>query len=259
MSKKQYIKYKDCHKTINGIEYKMCKECFNWFEMNEENFKVQPSQKDGYSQRCRECQEKYNHNNYMKNREKRIEASKKWRLEHPDKVEEYWRRQNDKKDPDRILYKRHAAKLSRDRGHVKRWWNEHPERVKYYQEKRQHKNHKINKNEWENCKKYFNYECAYCGLPLSEHCFTRKGETKLCDFHKEHVDHQGLDDLSNCVPACLNCNSCKWEFPLEMWYNENNERYLQKRYDKIIKWITEDYKQYQEEYIPKRKYNKKTS
>lgn len=258
MSKKKYIKYEDCHDTIEGIEYKMCKKCLVWFVMNERFFKVQPGQKDGFSSKCRSCQEEYNHNRYMRNREKEIANSKKWQAENPDKVEKYWRKQNEERNPHRIKYKREQAKLSRERGHVKRWCQENPDRVKFYMDKRQHKNHKINKTEWNNCKKYFNYTCAYCGLHISEHYYTRNGITKLGDFHKEHVDNEGLDDLSNCVPSCRSCNDRKWKFPLEMWYNEDNERYSQERYDKIIQWITEDYKQYVEEYIHKRKYTKRS-
>jgi hypothetical protein len=258
MGKIEYVKYQDCHKVLNGIEQKRCKDCKAWFVMNKDNFREQSSRKDGFCDRCNTCQAKYNHEYYMKTRDKQISSSKKWRLEHPEKVEEYWRRQNNNGDIDRILYKRHLAKLSREKGCVKRWCQENPDRVKFYFEKRQHKNHKLNKSEWINCKKYFDNKCAYCGLSLSEHYFTRNGVTKLGDFHKEHVDHEGQDDLSNCVSSCGSCNNKKWKFPLEMWYNKQNIIYSQERYDKIIQWITTDYKQFIEEYVPKRK-NKKTS
>ena len=80
----------------------------------------------------------------------------------------------------------------------------------------------------EELKKYFNNECAYCGLPLSEHYFTRKGVTKLGDFHKEHVDHEGLNDLSNCVPSCSECNSEKNKKIFEKWM-EMNKMEMNKR------------------------------
>jgi len=32
--------------------------------------------------------------------------------------------------------------------------------------KRYHKKHKISNKEWLDCKKYFNYQCAYCGISL---------------------------------------------------------------------------------------------
>jgi hypothetical protein len=38
------------------------------------------------------------------------------------------------------------------------------------------------------------------------------------------------------------CNSKKWAFTLEEWYNEENENYDKERLHKIIKWLEEDYK-----------------
>ena len=115
-------------------------------------------------------------------------------------------------------------------------------KVKEYSRYRsQHKKHKITKQEWEMCKKYFNYECAYCGLPLSEHYYTRNGITKNGDFHKEHVDHEGNNGLSNCVPSCGSCNSSKWKSELNEWYNINNPKYSEERYNKIMQWLNGDW------------------
>ena len=127
---------------------------------------------------------------------------------------------------------------------MRNWRINNKEKIKTYYEERQHKNHKISKIEWEACKEYFNYEYAYCGLPIEEHIIKFKGKLKQGDFHKEHVDYDGANDLSNCVPSCKICNSSKHKYTLEEWYNENNSNYTKGRYDKIIKWINEDYKQY---------------
>ncbi len=100
--------------------------------------------------------------------------------------------------------------------------------------------HSISNEEWEDCKKYFNYECAYCGLSVKDHYITFNEEERLGDFHKEHVDHEGENDLSNCVPSCKSCNSRKWEHDFNEWYTENNEVYSIERLSKIIKWLEED-------------------
>jgi 5-methylcytosine-specific restriction endonuclease McrA len=100
--------------------------------------------------------------------------------------------------------------------------------------------------EWESCKKYFDDSCAYCGLHISEHFNNYKGKMRWTDLHKEHVDDDGANDLSNCIPSCQSCNSQKWNFEFEEFYNTNNENYDQERYDKIIKWLNEDYKQFQQ-------------
>lgn len=140
---------------------------------------------------------------------------------------------------------------------LERFYENHPEKHREYGDKHKAKEHKISKAEWENNKKYFDYKCAYCGLPLEEHWITRKGVKKLGDFHKEHVDHFGSGDLSNCVPSCRECNSYKWEFEFENWYNEKNPRYIKEKHDKIIKWTTEDYELYIEEKKPRKPYTKR--
>lgn len=259
MAKKKHITYKDCHKIENNIEYKMCKECLLWFKMDEDNFKVQPSQKDGFSHRCRGCQEAYNHEHYMENREKQIEAAQKRQEEYKDELKIYYKERY-QKQKDAFLYrarKRRVEKKEEIKITAKEYYKNNPDKFIEYNQNRQHKNHKITKQEWDNCKRYFNNTCAYCGLPLSEHYYTRKGITKLGDFHKEHVDHEGDNDLSNCVPSCGSCNDHKWKFKFDVWYNEENEKFSQERYDKIIKWLEEDYEQYKEPEKPKRQYIRK--
>jgi len=72
-------------------------------------------------------------------------------------------------------------------------------------------------------------------------------------FHKEHVDHEGYNDVRNCVPACTNCNSTKKEKTIEHLFNINIiSTFTQDKYDKIMLWCEEDYKQYIEEKPPYR-------
>jgi hypothetical protein len=66
----------------------------------------------------------------------------------------------------------------------------------------------------------------------------------LSDFHKEHIDDDGANDLSNCVPSCKLCNSYKHQYIFDDWYNKNNPNFNQDRLNKIIKWLNEDYKLY---------------
>lgn len=80
----------------------------------------------------------------------------------------------------------------------------------------------------------------------------------MYDLHREHVDDDGSADLDNCVPSCQSCNSEKHTSTLDDWYNSSNYKFEQWRYDKIIKWITEDYKKYIEDKPAKRKYTRKS-
>jgi 5-methylcytosine-specific restriction endonuclease McrA len=131
-----------------------------------------------------------------------------------------------------------SSKKVREKGTVKKWRQskEGKERCKVYNLNRRHKNHDITEIEWLLCKEYFNNSCAYCGMILEEH-----KEIFNQDLHKEHKDDNGSNDLSNCIPGCKNCNSQKWKFEFDEWYNENNSVYTKERYDKIIQWLNSDY------------------
>lgn len=135
------------------------------------------------------------------------------------------------------------------REYKKDWRNGNPAKTKVYSLNRIIKKHEISEEQWIACKNYFGNKCAYCGLPIEEHYYTRRGITKLGDFHKEHKDDDGANDLSNCLPSCGDCNSSKRSNKFDIWYNPNSKRrggkiYTEERYNKIIKWLTKDYKQY---------------
>lgn len=147
----------------------------------------------------------------------------------------------------RIKQDRENSKRRRENGKQLEWQRNNKDKVnKHNINRKLHKKHDITDEEWENCKNYFNYRCAYCGLPIEEHWIRYKGQLKLSDFHREHVDHNGSNDLSNCIPACKECNSSKHDKVLEYWYKPNNELwctvYSYERLQKIYKWLNEDYK-----------------
>lgn len=224
--------YEDTHKTVEGVEYKLCKgNCGEWYPMNEDYFyKAKANKTDGYYTYCKKCATKKALNNRNKNRDENLAKMRVY-------GREYMRR------PDRKIKQRENSKNMRKKGVYKSWVNKNKDKIKQYRiNKSMHHSHSITKEEWNKCKEYFNNECAYCGLPIVEHYITYKGQRKLSDFHKEHVYHDGSNDLSNCVPACRDCNSYKWKFKLEEWYNESNENYTEERLNKINKWINEDYK-----------------
>lgn len=218
-------------KIIDGIEYKRCTKHYHYypnenewlpatdefFYRNNANSKLQPY--------CRECAKKkyldWKHNNPKKN--KRLYD--KWN--HSEKGRAYRLRNN---------------KNYRDRGGQREWARKHPDRIKFYANKK-HK-HTITNKEWEQCKKYFTHRCAYCGLKIEDHYITRRGITKLGDFHKEHVVDCGKDTLGNCIPSCGQCNSEKNDKSLNNWYNINNPKYSYERYHQIYLWIRYDYKKY---------------
>jgi hypothetical protein len=251
---KKYVKYKNKHKIIDNQEYKLCPDCNEWFLMNEENFKVQPSQKDGYSSRCKPCQESYSHNRYMKNRDKEIEKSKEYVKNNRDKHNE---RNKQAYHSNRWGYKdsvREAQRKRRRNGKYNEWLNNTVAgintKIKINQLQKE-KKHEIYDIEWSKCKQYFNNQCAYCGLPAEEHYKPYKNELKLYDLHRDHVIHMGKNDLSNCIPSCDSCNTGKHDKTINQWYNINNPIFDRERYLKIYQWLRYDYKKY---IMPKRRF-----
>lgn len=132
----------------------------------------------------------------------------------------------------------------RESGKRKEWEENNRDKLyEYCKQRGMNKKHNINKEEWENCKNYFNYRCAYCGLKIEEHYIIFKGENRLGDFHKEHVDHSGNNDLSNCVPACKTCNVQKNTYSLDEWFNINDD-FTYEHLEKINNWLQGDYEKY---------------
>ncbi|MGE8080947.1 HNH endonuclease [Peribacillus loiseleuriae] len=114
------------------------------------------------------------------------------------------------------------------------------EKLKGYGLKRSHKHHQIQPSEWIACKSYFDNSCADCGMTYAEHKRVFKQ-----GLHKEHVIHEGRNELKNCVPACKGCNSKKWMYPFNDWYNSDNEnismveiRRSQLHFTKEVKLLT---------------------
>jgi 5-methylcytosine-specific restriction endonuclease McrA len=138
----------------------------------------------------------------------------------------------------RIKQNRANAERRRKNGQHKEWVQKNPDKLKFYAQL--HQDHNISNDEWEYCKDYFGNQCAYCEIHISEHFNIYAGELKWTDFHKEHVNPEGTNDLTNCVPACKSCNSRKHNFRLEEWYSLDNPYFSEERLNKIIKWISED-------------------
>lgn len=227
MNVKEIMLYSDIHKVIDGEINKKCSDCKQWFPMNSEYFyKNSSNKKDGYNTYCKECTKfrsaKWQQDNYERYRKGFIERSRKKR-----------------QIPEKAEYHRVKAREQRESGYLKIYQRNNPEKMKKYRLKYQNKKHDIANNEWENCKAYFDYSCAYCGISEEE-----AYDTYQQRFHKEHVDHYGANDLSNCVPACKGCNSKKWKYEFDEWYNSNNEIYSKQRYNRIIRWLNNDYKKY---------------
>lgn len=234
----------------NGVKERRCTKCQEWKPETTEYFYMKNKSKPekGFNSECKECAKKRS----LKNRNENIERAR------ASYCDWYWRDQNAKKVK-KNSKKYYSADPQKKLLVAKEFRESHPEIIKGYNNKRQHKNHNINNVEWIACKDYFKNEngewaCAYCGR-------TEEESYKLynCQLHKEHAIFDGANDLSNCVPACQECNSEKYKDNFDEWYNKQNIKYDEKRYDKIVNWLYEDYKKFIMVKKPRKKYTRKNT
>lgn len=244
---KKNRKYKDYHKTIDGVEYKQCKDCLEWFVMNNDNFGTCNGNKDKYNMSCIKCLHEYGHNQYMKDREERIKKSAIYQLENKDKRVK-WTKTYYQKDYVQETHRKSRLE-QKESGYHDNYLKRNPDKVRLYTQN--HRIHDISESEWRNCLKVFGNTCAYCGIPIEEHIAQRKGKYFIMNFHKEHVDDKGYNDLRNAVPSCRRCNSWKHQYDMEEWYKKQ-DFFTKERLAFIKWWITEGYKDYIEEKPPYR-------
>jgi hypothetical protein len=231
--------YKANHRTNeDGVIERKCTACEDWFTETLEYFYLHNKKhpEKGFSSECKLCVSKRN---------------SKWQQDNPE-----WTKQNAKqKYENKKPYYNNLARESVRRNPEKikanqtAWRRRNPDKLKFYGQK--HQNHKLTLKEWYECKKFFNFRCACCGITWEENF-----EKNKQDFHKDHLYHQGRNDLKNCIPLCTSCNTKKHQFTINQWFNENNINYIFERYHQIYLWIRYECKKYiQKKKL--RKYNKK--
>ena len=220
------------------LNSKICPTCEQDKELSEYYSKIRNDGSIYYWRECKKC---------VTNR------SHKWEIENPEAYA--ISRSKKESQPARVKYRIEDGKRQRESGYTSQWRKDHPEECREYS--RQKRQHDITKAEWENELKVFNYQCAYCGI--SEEKAKIIYDQKL---HKEHVDCNGYNDLRNAVPACRSCNSIKHEDSLDEWYNhewynKDKKFFTKERYNKIVWWITEGYKDHIEDKLPYKVIKKK--
>jgi hypothetical protein len=208
---------------------RQCSQCKEW-KVEETNFYLRNKSKpeNGYQAECKDCSEFRSLKRYKTHIEEHNESNRKLR-----------------KKPEYQQKERERLKKCRERGLQQDWRIRNPDKVAIYNRNRiEHKKHDITTSQWISCKEFFDNKCAYCGLPIEEHFRPYRGQLQKIDLHKEHVIFNGENDITNCVPSCQSCNSSKWEYQLDEWYNDSNPNYTIERYNKIKEWMEIECKKY---------------
>jgi hypothetical protein len=211
------------------IELKKCTDCKKELPATEDYFYKQKKTNKRLeifytlTSMCKDCVSRRSREYQKNNKGKRREYDKQKYIKNRDYII-LRNRQYEKNNPEYAKNK------------LRKWQKNNRDKIKIYNQMQRSRSHDISESEWESCKAYFNNSCAYCGI--SEKDATETYNNRL---HKEHIDCEGANDISNCVPACKHCNSSKWIYPLHEWYTESNESYTTDRYDRIIKWLNEDH------------------
>jgi len=238
--------YKLNHRTNDsGIIERRCTGCQNWFEENTDNFylmkKSEP--KRGFHAQCKKCVVIKTNEYKLKNYEKVLAKIYDWQDRNKEKTLKRWHDYNVKNKDKQKIYTAEYQKA-------------HPEKMKGYREN--HRDHDITPKEWKHNLEIFDNACSYCGLPAEEHIATRKGKEIIMSLHKEHVDDEGYNDLRNCTPSCKSCNSTKGGKTIEELFQlKFIEGFTEERYNKIVWWVEDGYKDYIEDKPPYRRIRKK--
>ena len=219
------------------MESKICLTCEQNKELSEYYTKIREDGSVYYRRECKVCVNI---------------RSQKWRAKNPVRAKEIDQKYFE--TPRMVQYFIDKSIRQRESGYALGWQRANPEKAKIYNKR--HRQHDITEAEWRNCLNTFGNTCAYCGLPIEQHIAKRNGKYFIMNFHKEHVDDDGYNDLRNAVPSCQRCNSSKHTSSIDDWYFKQ-EFFSINRYIKIIWWINKGYKQYIDDKPPYRIVKKK--
>jgi len=209
----------------DGITERRCTMCDEWKEETLDHYYLKNKKKPeiGYTPACRICITA----KAIAHRLLNVDRARKSIQDH------YYRHKKVYNARAKAYKKDHREKIVND---YKEWIKNNPDKVKIYG--LNHRSHEITDEEWNNCLKYFDYKCAYCGISEEDHLKIHKQR-----LHKEHAADDGANDLRNAIPACRLCNSGKHTSDMEEWYMDQNF-FTDERYNKIIRWIEEEFKKY---------------
>lgn len=244
LTNEHYSKRKDSKDGFNTI----CKECINKYNKKywEENKKKLSEQQAEYYQQNKEKFAEYNIEYKKKHKEELLEYNRSYYKEKREEILEQKKEYYQDNKESKLKYRGEHYKLNRAklikyaRSYYKANKNKIAEYNKEYREKNrdlrntlEHKRrarkrklpNDFTKEDWERTKKYFNYQCSYCG-----------DEVELTQEHFTPLSKGGGYTVNNIIPACVSCNCSKKDRDFLKWYPEQ-KFYSEVRENKILEYL----------------------
>ena len=249
----------------NEMHFKTCTKCGETLPATTEYFHKQKLGKYGLYSECKKCRTKRHKQYYEDNKEKISEQHKQYYEDNKDKIKQYYEDNKDKikqyyeDNKDKILeQKKQYREDNKDKisERNKQYYEDNKDKIseqrKQYRAtpqgqasgfnrscrrrtKEQNQGNGINKMQWLEMMKYFNWKCAYSGNPL-------KNETRTID-HIKPLNQGGEHEIWNCVPMYGSYNFSKHDKDMEEWYQEQ-DFYSEERLQKIYEWQEYAYNKY---------------
>lgn len=221
-------------------DVKVCTKCHKSFPKTSEYFTNNCKSKDGYYTICKTCKNK-SHAEYLaknkeltkiykqKNKEKICIQQKDYKIANANRLKIY-HKEYYQKNKQRIMENRKGKEEQIKINKLKYITSEKGKNMRRsIINKRIAKSKNLeatfNSLQWEICKEFFNYRCAYCGK-----------EEPLEQDHFIPLSRGGEYTVNNIIPACRRCNSSKNNKYFKEWYIKQSY-YSKERFVKIYKYL----------------------
>ena len=228
-------------------EMKTCTTCGNAYEATADNFyRCKKVKKDGLMSTCKNCKREYDKQYQLQNKEKQNNWNKAYRERNPEKTKAYRNKYRQEHRVEvleytREYYKKNSKRIQENNARTRKPETPEQRRARYdtYKENSRIRVHKylakkksleatLNKNEWNDCVKFFEHKCAYCGA-----------EAKLVREHFVPVFSGGGFTKENIVPACQKCNNSKRAKDFFEWYPDQLF-YSKEREQRILNYLNSE-------------------
>lgn len=177
--------------------FKRCTKCKREFPATLEYFHKNTgaeANSDGLYARCKGCKNAETKEYALRNKERLRKYARRHYHENKDRYREarkVWGEKN--RDVLNVIYQRRVARV-----------NKLP--------------NTLTTEEWIETKKYFGYECSYCGIPEGKLKEIKEVRNILEQEHVIPVKEGGGYTKENIIPACSSCNSSKRAKDFLEWY-----------------------------------------